>query len=74
MTERFFVKFSALVHMHAERAHSWDVGLVFEGYTLKFADEVRLIYDAARAWPGHSHAADGDDAIHAQCSVSSAFV
>ena len=49
VAERFLAKFDELVSQRIDNAVSWGVDLVFEGYSLKFADEVERIMEAARA-------------------------
>lgn len=51
-SERFIAKLDELVQEQIRQASSWGVGLVLEGYTLRFADEVGRIVQAARATCG----------------------
>jgi len=51
-TDRFFSKLEELIREQVSQAASWGVGLVLEGYTLRFADEVEKVVNAARATCG----------------------
>ena len=46
---RFFTRLEALVREEIERAHTWGVDLVLEGYTARFADEAQKILDLAQS-------------------------
>jgi len=48
----FFAKLAELIQRRVGEAHAWRVAIVFEGYTLRFPDEVMLVRSAAEAIAG----------------------
>ena len=48
----FFGKLSELIQERLREAYEWRVSMVFEGYSLKFPDEVRMVRHAAEAIAG----------------------
>lgn len=51
-SERFYATLSGLVEKRLREARDWRVALVLEGYPLRFAEEARLVREAARAVAG----------------------